>query len=59
MIKKHGFVVIVGQGNYYVNNKRVTDDLDKAKDFTSKSTAEKVARLVGGRVRELDYRCKA
>lgn len=49
-----GFVVIK-DGQFYVNEKRFTDDLGKAKDFNSKGTARKVAEKVGGEVRELNY----
>lgn len=49
-----GFVVIK-DGEFYVNEKRFTKDVGKAKDFNSKGTARKVAEKVGGYVRELNY----
>lgn len=54
MIKFKGFVVIK-DGLFYKNDKEFVDDLDKAKDFNSKGTAKKIAKKVGGVVRELSY----
>lgn len=51
MIKFTGFVVIKNN-KFYTNQGSFTEDIMKAKDFNSKSTAEKIARKHGGYVRQ-------
>lgn len=54
MIKSKGFVVLK-DGLFYRNNGNFTEELQKAKDYNSYSTAKKVAKKIGGNVRELYY----
>lgn len=54
MIKFKGFVV-VKDGLFYVNPKRFSKTLSKAKEFNSKGTAKKVAEKFNAEVKDLDY----
>lgn len=48
MEKIVGYVVANKKGSFYVNNKRFTNDLQKAKEFNSLATAKKVANICDG-----------
>lgn len=53
MEKQFGYVVITEDGRFYKSAKRCTNDVDKAKDFTSYATAKKIAGKINGDVREI------